>query len=53
MGNEVSDRQWQDILGIFGVQAKTLDLEYLHEWANNLGVADLLEKALRESKIHG
>lgn len=45
-GGEVSERQWRDVLGIFKVQADNLDVEYLHRWANELGVTDLLEKAL-------
>jgi hypothetical protein len=49
LGKEVSDRQWRDILGIIKVQCKGLDKTYLHEWANVLGVADLLEKALAEA----
>jgi hypothetical protein len=49
MGGEVSERQWRDILGILKIQAETLDLSYLRKWANNLGVADLLEKALQQS----
>jgi len=45
LGNEVSERQWYDILGIIKVQGIRLDLSYLHKWANILGVLDLLEKA--------
>lgn len=49
MGGEVSDRQWRDILGIMKVQIDSLDLPYLRKWAGNLGVIDLLEKALKQS----
>ena len=49
MGGEVSDRQWRDILGIMKVQAESLDLPYLRKWAGNLGVTDLLERALKQS----
>jgi hypothetical protein len=49
MGGEVSDRQWRDILGILKVQAENLDLAYLRTWAGNLGVSDLLERALKQS----
>ena len=45
-GQETSDRQWHDILGVIHVQADRLDHAYLTEWASALGVADLLAKAL-------
>lgn len=47
-GGEVSERQWRDVLGILKVQANALDMEYLHYWAHELGVNDLLEKLLQE-----
>lgn len=34
------------VLGIINVQADLLDLDYLRNWAIQLGVIDLLEKAL-------
>jgi hypothetical protein len=48
-GGEVSDRQWRDILGVIKVQEDRLDLEYLKKWAIELGVIDLLQRALKES----
>lgn len=48
-GGEVSDRQWQDVLGIIEVQGDALDLAYLEEWAAELGLAELLERALEEA----
>jgi hypothetical protein len=50
LGNEISDRQWRDILGVLKVQAGRLDLDYLHKWAAELKVADLLQRALKESE---
>ena len=50
LGNEISDRQWRDILGILKVQAGRLDLDYLRKWAVELKVADLLQRALIESE---
>jgi hypothetical protein len=49
MGDEVSDRQWRDILGILKTRAGELDLDYLRKWAPELHVSDLLERALKES----
>ncbi len=45
-GGEVSERQWKDVLGILKVQAGDLDGEYLRSWAQELGVNELLERAL-------
>jgi hypothetical protein len=51
MGGEASERQWRDVLGILLVQADKLDLIYLHKWAKELNVSDLLERALSESQL--
>lgn len=45
-GGEVSETQWRDVLGIIGTQGTGLDAVYLREWADHIGVRDLLEKAL-------
>jgi hypothetical protein len=47
MGGEVSDRQWRDILGVLKTKSDQLDLAYLHKWAKELNVEDLLERALQ------
>jgi hypothetical protein len=48
LGGEVSDRQWSDVLGVLRVQSDAIDLDYLRQWADPVGVRDLLEKALSE-----
>ncbi|HEX8501685.1 MAG TPA: DUF6036 family nucleotidyltransferase [Pyrinomonadaceae bacterium] len=48
-GGEVSRVQWADMLGVIGTQGVALDVEYLREWADRLGVQDLLEKLLAEA----
>lgn len=48
LGNETSDQQWADVLGVLKVQAGKLDDAYLNQWAADLGVADLLLRARQE-----
>lgn len=48
-GGEVSERQWGDVLGVLRV-AVGLDETYLRRGAAELGVADLLARALAEAE---
>jgi hypothetical protein len=48
LGGEVSERQWRDVLGVIKTQELSLDIPYLQEWAQQLGIADLLARALDE-----
>ena len=50
-GGGVSDRQWSDVLGVLKVQGATLDRAYLAEWARELGLTDLLRRALEDAGL--
>jgi hypothetical protein len=52
-GGEVSERQWTDVLGVLRAAAARLDLAYLKELAGELGVTDLLQRALAEAAAEG
>jgi hypothetical protein len=47
-GGEVSDRQWRDVLGVLKAQSGRLERDYMHAWGDELGVLDLLQRALVE-----
>jgi hypothetical protein len=47
-GGRTSERQWGDVLGLLRIHRGALDLAYLRRWAADLGVAELLERALAE-----
>jgi hypothetical protein len=49
LGNEVSDRQWQDLIGVIQVQWDRLDRDYLQQWATQLGLSGLLDEALADA----
>jgi hypothetical protein len=51
LGGGVSDRQWNDVLGVLKVQALSLDLSYLRRWAAELGLTELLDRAFNEAGI--
>lgn len=51
LGGEVSDRQWQDVLGVLKVQAGQLDQTYLRRMAAGMEVSNLLNRALTEAEI--
>jgi hypothetical protein len=47
-GGEVSERQWRDITGILAVNPD-LDFAYVNQWAERLGVAHLLPRAIADA----
>ncbi len=49
LGDEISERQWSDVLGVMKVQGENLDGDYLKKWAVELHVDDLLERARKEA----
>ena len=46
--NDTSEKQWNDVRGVIEVQGEKLDTRYLREWAQSLGVSDLLERVFAE-----
>jgi hypothetical protein len=53
MGNETSNNQWNDVLGILEVLRDNLDEPYLRQWGEQLGIGDLLQRAVDEVKSQG
>ncbi len=53
LGNEISERQWRDVIGVLQVQRGSLDRAYLGHWARELGLEALLERAMREARGPG
>lgn len=48
LGNEVSDKQWSDILSILRTQRGNLDETHIGHWANEMNVSDLWQRAQAE-----
>ena len=48
LGDGVSDRQWNDVVGVLKVAGASLDLPYLRRTAALLGVERLLDRAIEE-----
>ena len=49
-GGEVSERQWRDVQAIARIQGDRLDHDRLQLWAGRLGVTDLLQRVLTETR---
>jgi hypothetical protein len=52
-GGEVSERQWADVRGVLHATGSGLDLPYLRQGAAELGIGDLLGRALAEADLSG
>lgn len=50
-GGCVSERQWLDVIGVMKVQASALDFLYLREWAEQLELTPLLNRALKDAGL--
>ncbi len=48
-GDESSERQWNDLLGVCRTAKERLDSTYLRDWAAQIGLDDLLERLFAES----
>ncbi|MCP4351383.1 MAG: hypothetical protein GY795_38445 [Desulfobacterales bacterium] len=51
IGGSVSERQWNDVLGVLKVQRNSLDEKYLRHWASELKLDDLLDQVFHEAGI--
>lgn len=45
LGERVSERQWNDVVGVIRVNRSGLDWSYIERWAEQLGVSELLKEA--------
>jgi len=47
-----AENQWSDILGVLAIQGRTLDFKHLEYYARQLGLAELLERAMAEAETY-
>jgi len=48
LGGGISERQWNDVIGVLRVQGSAIDWEYLTTWADLLELTKLLDRARKE-----
>jgi hypothetical protein len=51
LGDHVSDRQWMDALGVLKARGLKLDVDYMRRLAEQMEVADLLERILGQAGL--
>lgn len=51
LGGSISERQWDDALGVFQVQKEKLDYSYLQRGARQMGLTTLLEQAIKDADV--
>jgi hypothetical protein len=51
LGGGVSERQWNDVLGVLKVQGTALDFAYMRTWAPVLDVEGLFDDALEDAGL--
>jgi hypothetical protein len=49
-GDGISERQWKDTVGVIAVQGERFDLEYARRWAEQMALAELLDRAVAEAR---
>jgi hypothetical protein len=52
-GSEISERQWNDLLGVLKVQGRRIDVTYMRRWSTAGRTLDLLERALAQAGLAG
>ena len=50
-GGEESSKQWRDVVEVLRISGPVLDLPYIDRWAVELGIDDLLRRALLQSQL--
>jgi len=53
LGGGVSEIQWRDVIGILKAQGERADFGYMRRWSQELGVSDLLVRAVQEAGVAG
>lgn len=52
-GNRISERQWNDALGVLKVRGSSMDFSYMRKWAGELGIEELLTRLLSDAELDG